>query len=919
MFSLSLTDTQIERGSCSNIYNPVKIKYIVRKFRNPSQGREILVTGGNWFLLCSPKVHSKLHLQEPRFVDRMLVHRAFADVGLLTTVVLVLSGALAVSGLIVLLADVGSTDGIWVPAVAPAVIHSWFGLMALVLFVGIPAAFFFDPALPSSFKPPAANTEGLPSTRRRAWRALGKTCGLLLLVALLLAALVAVENACTNKLTAGSLPGEGLALEKALKQEEQDFLAWTHQFRASTARQSSDSSHNTAKQAVTSALLLLAAWLPILGCPAMVYYTGGGLWSNAVKPLKRLFCPKPRPAAPCLPALNTELLGAFFLCAWAGLLMVSLLMACLDGILHSTCGWRCGFLLSQPAWPNPFDELLLVLPWGWVSALLLGLAWITLWTSLNEGMLARGVHCLCWRLQLRPPDHAPSPRSAYTAAATPDHAPSQRTLLVGAGVFLLASTSLFQALLTLSPVYTSFAHQIYRAGVPCTLADSTWETDQLPPPPFPPVNSDLDLPAGKHGRPSSTGPQLTPQFADEHGCVTSEGYEWCEETRSCIDALRISVLLPCGKADPNQPTSFGRARLPLFRPSHQAHLGLPAPPRLPLPDLPILFDRSPDLPFVAKPLTQPVQWTPGEDARQRLAHNAPRAWPPSPNTQAPHSELAKWGHVSLKMHTYGISTHTAASQEGVPSQAPADTAPDAPFFSGAWPSIFRMLSKPPRQEPASGHSAGTAASDHARSDETTAPLATATGSPFGKPATENGDSPVTASASKPAARRRLETTDLFASITTTTSHADSLQTGTATSVGVAQSTVTGRLQRRRSLQFKQHRKSGLQHSASSLSARSEQQATQPQLTCVLTRVAQLRYRLHIQHPLLGSFLHFCNLGMAMLAMLPFVSGTLERCSRFVAEEKDHDKAQLAETFHLQQNSDSEEELSEEFDSFLPRA
>ncbi|CAJ1456722.1 unnamed protein product [Effrenium voratum] len=136
------------------------------------------------------------------------------------------------------------------------------------------------------------------------------------------------------------------------------------------------------------------------------------------------------------------------------LVVLSLLLTLVDRLLHSPCGWACGYTLQERQVYNPADEVYLrlsrVFP---VDFVFLGLIVLYIFAATLFGIVALDIRLLCL--------------SVYTLRARKS-APQALLVMCNAMAYILLA--LCVALLTIAPDYTSFGSQT-RSGEAgrCTL------------------------------------------------------------------------------------------------------------------------------------------------------------------------------------------------------------------------------------------------------------------------------------------------------------------------------------------------------------------------------------------------------------------------------------------------------------------
>lgn len=125
------------------------------------------------------------------------------------------------------------------------------------------------------------------------------------------------------------------------------------------------------------------------------------------------------------------------------LVVVSLLLTLIDRLVHSDCGWSCGYTLKERRIFNPADEIFLrlseVFP---VDFMVLGVFVLYIFTASVFGIVCLGIRVLCFSMyELR------------TRKSMP------QALLVLCNVMAYILLALCMALLTIAPNYTAFGSQ----------------------------------------------------------------------------------------------------------------------------------------------------------------------------------------------------------------------------------------------------------------------------------------------------------------------------------------------------------------------------------------------------------------------------------------------------------------------------
>lgn len=129
------------------------------------------------------------------------------------------------------------------------------------------------------------------------------------------------------------------------------------------------------------------------------------------------------------------------------LVVSSLLLTMLDRLLHSDCGWTCGYTLKERQVFNPADEIFLRLSWVFpCDFVVLGAFVLYIFSASVFGIVCLGIRVLCFSMY-----------ALRTRKSMP------QALLVLCNVMAHILLALCLALLTIAPNYTSFGSQT-RAG-----------------------------------------------------------------------------------------------------------------------------------------------------------------------------------------------------------------------------------------------------------------------------------------------------------------------------------------------------------------------------------------------------------------------------------------------------------------------
>mmetsp|Transcript_86873 Transcript_86873/g.249253 ORF Transcript_86873/g.249253 Transcript_86873/m.249253 type:complete len:537 (-) Transcript_86873:48-1658(-) len=125
------------------------------------------------------------------------------------------------------------------------------------------------------------------------------------------------------------------------------------------------------------------------------------------------------------------------------LVVVSLLLTLIDRLVHSDCGWSCGYTLKERRIYNPADEIFLYLSHVFpLDFMVMGIIVLYIWIASVFGIVCLGIRFLCFNVyQLR------------TRKSMP------QALLVLCNVMSYILLALCMALLTIAPNYTAFGSQ----------------------------------------------------------------------------------------------------------------------------------------------------------------------------------------------------------------------------------------------------------------------------------------------------------------------------------------------------------------------------------------------------------------------------------------------------------------------------
>lgn len=137
------------------------------------------------------------------------------------------------------------------------------------------------------------------------------------------------------------------------------------------------------------------------------------------------------------------LIGVAMLCC-SFLVVTSLLLTSLDKLMHSPCGWQCGYALKERLIFNPADEIFMrlsrVFP---CDFLLLGCLVVYIFAASVSGIVSLGIRVACFNVYALKP-----------------HKSLPQALLVLCVIMAHILLALCMALLTIAPNYTSFGSQM---------------------------------------------------------------------------------------------------------------------------------------------------------------------------------------------------------------------------------------------------------------------------------------------------------------------------------------------------------------------------------------------------------------------------------------------------------------------------
>eukprot|EP00405_Crypthecodinium_cohnii_P038956 CAMPEP_0206546036 /NCGR_PEP_ID=MMETSP0325_2-20121206/12474_1 /ASSEMBLY_ACC=CAM_ASM_000347 /TAXON_ID=2866 /ORGANISM="Crypthecodinium cohnii, Strain Seligo" /LENGTH=534 /DNA_ID=CAMNT_0054045099 /DNA_START=113 /DNA_END=1714 /DNA_ORIENTATION=- len=125
------------------------------------------------------------------------------------------------------------------------------------------------------------------------------------------------------------------------------------------------------------------------------------------------------------------------------LVVVSLLMTLLDRLIHSDCGWQCGYALQERRLFNPADDIFMYLSRVFpLDFLVLGILVLYIFVSSVYGIVSLGVRFLCFNVYTLLPQRS-----------------MPQALLVLCSLMSYILLALCMALMTIAPNYTSFGSQ----------------------------------------------------------------------------------------------------------------------------------------------------------------------------------------------------------------------------------------------------------------------------------------------------------------------------------------------------------------------------------------------------------------------------------------------------------------------------
>lgn len=125
------------------------------------------------------------------------------------------------------------------------------------------------------------------------------------------------------------------------------------------------------------------------------------------------------------------------------LVVSSLFLTLFDRLLHSPCGWKCGYTLKERLIFNPLDEIFLRLAKFFpVDFIILAVLVLYIFSASVFGIIGLGIRIFCFNMySLRPRKSMP------------------QAMLVLCNVMAHILLALCMALLTIAPNYTSFGSQ----------------------------------------------------------------------------------------------------------------------------------------------------------------------------------------------------------------------------------------------------------------------------------------------------------------------------------------------------------------------------------------------------------------------------------------------------------------------------
>lgn len=199
------------------------------------------------------------------------------------------------------------------------------------------------------------------------------------------------------------------------------------------------------------------------------------------------------------------------------LLLLSMFVNCVDRLMHSPCGFSCGYLLNSSQWFNPFDVLLVrsssYFPIDYLALAAVGMYWFM---ATMYGVLRLGIRVFgCFQIfKIR------------------HRRTSPQAMLLCALITSVAVLALTTQLGALAPQYTSFGPQRY-APSPADLADSIKHTTHAHP------NSGFSISSGASAAGAVGGDNTLPC-----ALTASRGNGRCAMTQISIFLHRITISLP---------------------------------------------------------------------------------------------------------------------------------------------------------------------------------------------------------------------------------------------------------------------------------------------------------------------------------------------------------------------------------------
>jgi LMBR1 domain-containing protein 1 len=151
--------------------------------------------------------------------------------------------------------------------------------------------------------------------------------------------------------------------------------------------------------------------------------------------------------------------------AMSFLVVSSLLITSLDRLLHSPCGWKCGYTMNQHFFYNPADEIFLHLSRLFpLDFVLIGILVLYIFMSSIFGIVGLGIRALCFKVF-----------SLKSGRSSP------QALLVLCIVMAHILLALCMALLTIAPNYTAFGSQQVASAEDGSTTWCSWDKRDLQP------------------------------------------------------------------------------------------------------------------------------------------------------------------------------------------------------------------------------------------------------------------------------------------------------------------------------------------------------------------------------------------------------------------------------------------------------